>query len=536
MRHLLALLALLIASTEAVGQGSFGRGISVAAPPFKVPLATDGLGLTNGVGQTWRDADHATVAMNSDLDIAVAFHSSRGDINSDGLKQVEVAYFEYDPGTDMWDYLATRLVGSVDYNPLASAFQTAVKCERPDIIAVGNRFFVTWTRRYSDNYAGQDNHPAVLECAWVERGALPTTFEVHGVPGQPGLGHILQKHVPGTNASLHFEILDCAGAPDAVTIKDSSLPTTTDMVGVVYPHQWGFADPNDPVEDQDRSFELRLVTCRFDSVTSSITHDAPIALHTNLQFNGPKGLNGTTSAGLILPDLAPSAEEKSFWVAAEHQVMVGPTGSKVPHGVVKLQYWSAGDPTIDGPWEAIASKTYLSTGASYQSRRRPNLSSYPPATPAGTPQSVSIAFNQAEAGANPPDPSLSVIHEEWEYSAGSISAPSVPTMNAWPNSSSYDDHKPVPLRGRDSPYVRKCYATRAPYGASLPKDMLSHNAAASVLTTLQTIQPPDTGELTRPAVAYQNKVVPNWTGTDHIAVAFEGEKNGTARRIRIGVE
>ena len=43
---------------------------------FGVPVAMDGTGLSQGAGNLLRDADHGTVAMNSNRDIAVAFHSA----------------------------------------------------------------------------------------------------------------------------------------------------------------------------------------------------------------------------------------------------------------------------------------------------------------------------------------------------------------------------------------------------------------------------------------------------------------------------
>ena len=129
----------------------------------------------NYVGDIGRDADHATVAMNSNLDIAVAYHSDRTDAGSD-LKQVEVAYYEYQGwgpgGTDSWEHVATKVVGSIYHNPIQTLPSGPVKCERPDIIAVGTRFFVVWTRRYQGTTTALEHHPAVLECAWIERGIV----------------------------------------------------------------------------------------------------------------------------------------------------------------------------------------------------------------------------------------------------------------------------------------------------------------------------------------------------------------------------
>ncbi len=68
----------------------------------EVPLATDGYSLPNGVGPTDRLADHATVAMNENRDIVVAYHSRRDIFGLGGIKlnQVEIAYYEHDDVSD----------------------------------------------------------------------------------------------------------------------------------------------------------------------------------------------------------------------------------------------------------------------------------------------------------------------------------------------------------------------------------------------------------------------------------------------------
>ncbi len=516
------------------------RGMSATASNAEiVPLATSStFPFPSGLGLLGRKADHATVAMNDDLDIAVAFHSSRAELGN-GLKQVEIAYFEYQ-SNDTWEHVETVVVGSVDYHPIFGLPQTRVKCERPDIIAVGNMFFVVWTRRYSENpvYSNQEHQPAVLECAWIARGS-GATIDVFGALNNPGLGFELQAHVPNGTSSQLFEVLECAGVPDAVVLNDSSLPTTTLKVGVAYPHQKIFSDPNDPVDNQIREFTMRFVTCKFDTTTSSISTPAtgPIETHPTVQFNGPKALNQGTTAGLILPDLAPSSEDNAFWIAAEGQIMVSPNPpQKLPHGVVKLQYWKL----VGGTWQELAGKTYMSSPSSgYQSRRRPNLSSYPPGNLTDGLESVSIAFNWAESDPGHADQSFNFTHEEWDYSNGSITAPALSPMTDWVNSSAVDDVKPVPLRGIDSPtLIRKCYFTQSDYNVALPKDIISFDAITNQSPSIQNLPVGQAnGELTRPAAAYQHKVLGGGAPSEHIAVAFEGKANSTTPlRIRLGVE
>jgi len=168
---------------------------------YQAPLAP-------GAGPTDRDADHATVAMNSERDIVVAFQTSRPDITGFGnMKQVEFAYYEWQSG-DTWDFVKTEVVGSTGHNPIGLN-QSVVRCERPDIIAVDDKFFIVWTRRYQAS--GDPNEPAVLECAWIDKVA-PGNVQVLNNGLASGQGVILDMHVPAIG-SRKFWVKDCAGVP-----------------------------------------------------------------------------------------------------------------------------------------------------------------------------------------------------------------------------------------------------------------------------------------------------------------------------------
>ena len=132
-------------------------------------VGTGDFAALGGTGLPGRTSDHATVAMNSNRDIVVAFHSDRNDIALE-MKQVEVAFYEF-MNNDTWEHRETKIVGCVGYSPITAIQQTNVKCERPDIVAVDDLFFVVWTRRYVEDPADpieSENEPAVLECAWIE--------------------------------------------------------------------------------------------------------------------------------------------------------------------------------------------------------------------------------------------------------------------------------------------------------------------------------------------------------------------------------
>lgn len=520
----LALFFLLLAlvGLSGVPQSTLTRAFPVAFN--EIPLA-DSTGLLNGVGPSTREADHATVAMNSDRDILVAFHTSRPDITGAGnMKQVEVAFYEYQ-SNDTWDYVDTILLGAIDYHPIAQLPQQLVKCERPDVIAVGNKFFVVWTRRYDESITGQANEPAILECAWVEKssGSIPLNVIGHQ-SGVEGRGFELDAHVPGGRA---FEIRECAGVPDAVVLNDPGDPF---KVAVVYPHQFVFSSgPN-----LNRKFALRMVTCSLDVAQNTVSKGSPEELHSTVVFNGPSAPGGGTSAGLILPDLAPSSEANSFWVAAEGQVMDS-SSPPLENGRIRLEYWQENA----GTWDVLASKTFKSpTGGTSYMRRRPMISSFP----AGTAEHVvSIAFSKGNPDPAATDKSANVVHEQWEYENGSLISPpsygpGVPpeTLAEWPNSSLYGDGKPVALHGRTVPYIRRCFATRALLGGGAQMDIMSFDDVTmpEVLVNLDTTY---YNLVSRPAAAYHYHS--GAANPDYITVTWEKIiTSGGPRRIWIGLE
>jgi len=352
-------------------------------------------------GSTWgplnRDADHATIAMNSVGDIVVAYHSSRNDISS-GLKQAEVVYFQFVPGAspaqDSWVLLERILIGSVDHSVIPLLTQQNVKCERPDVIAVEDKFFVTWTRRYNRNYdfPNQREEPSVLECAWLERNG--SAVSIIGSSG--GLGYPLD---------LNYFTRECTGVADAVVLEQpmGGLPT----VGVVYPRQVDFGDFTG---DNTRLFELTLVTCSLNGF--SIDSSSPTVLRDNIPIDGPSGPGGTTAGGLVLPDLAPSGEDNAFWVAYEGQQVVAPN----VHGRIRLEYWKKNPGT--NLWQQEVGKVFNTVNPmTTVARRRPMVSALPGT---GTGEEVSIAFNLATGSAGSSD--LDIDYSQWVYVNGGIQA------------------------------------------------------------------------------------------------------------------
>ena len=503
-----------------------------------------GQGLPEGAGFSDRDADHATVAMNSSRDVIVAFHSNRGEnpedlddpslIWSGSMKQVEISYFEYTGvgGVDSWAHYETRIIGSVDHDPVLNMVQNTVKCERPDVVAVEDKFFVVWTRRYDQSFAGQENQPAVLECAWVELVDLPTKeLKVHGDPtGIKGLGFVLDKHVAG---SKPFEVRECAGVVDAVMLTEDEDDILE--VAVVYPH---VVDPGTSIND-DRTFELRVAKCEFDKTSNTITKTEGYPLiASTVPFNGQPTPTGVPSPGLVLPDLAPSGEDRAFWLVYERQ-KVKPVLNfpDTVDGRIKLEYYKL-DPTLGGApgtWEQKASKTFKGSTSNWSWRRRPMISSHPTGSGA---QLVSIAFSYANSMPNANDASPNVLYEFWGYDSGTLgkATTAVPLVDPWPNTSIRWDDRPLPLLGRLNPFVGACYATRDefPQPSTVPTKLARFNPVVpSIFTILDTDSEDFTG-VRRPAASYHHE--PNATIPDYQVVTWEKVKANGETRIFIFFE
>lgn len=529
------------------------RGVSE-----EVPLATTALtGHQFGFGSPNRAADHATVAMNSNKDILVAFHTVRdwtfpgellpppGDTTyQGGMKQVEVAFFEYDDlaGYDKWNFVETRILGSVEHNPISNLVQPLVKCERPDVIAVGDRFFVVWTRRYSSNsgFPNQENEPASLECAWVE--IENNGMTVHGTDSPvagPGLGYILDAHLPG--GSHDFHIRECAGVADAVALNGDD-PNLLE-VAVVYPHYLS-STSTQPIH---RNFELRVVKCEFNVGTKARTKTEYPPLWGSVPFHGAPAPAGVITPGLILPDLAPSTEQRAFWLVHERQKLMSSGGTPselVPDGRIKLEYYLLEDFQTNPPgeWVQKAAKTFLGTTGSWSWKRRPMISTF--AEDTSGQQVVSICFATSQSGENPVDASSNVVYEHWEYEQGSLISPptypgiSLPLWDDLEFNPSFTLDRPVPVHGRTMPQVqiRRCYFTGTPYGSTSPTKLLHWNpfTVPGTESLVDTDLYNNFTGLRRPAATY--KYFPLESIPDYYAATWEKLDENNVKRVYINME
>lgn len=502
---------------------SFDKGLPLNKDD--VPLATGSL---LSVGDSTRDADHATVAINENRDIAVAFHTKRTDVHVQGsgtIQQVEVAYYRWTPG-DIWVHAETIVLGSPFADPLQLlGVGQVTSCVRPDVIPVGDRFFVTWTRVYRKELGYEPNEAGTIECAWLKDpgvGSIGVYTDANPIPGQ---GFVLDKHDVSLGGRP-FLTIDCRGVADAVVLNGNAEPT----VGVVYPHQTDFYET--VPGDESRRFTLRMATCSINGsnvLTANPLLSEPKDLIDNLPFDGPEN-----SAGMILPDLAPSPADNAFWLIAEIQNWVNPGGTFEKDGEIKLGYYRLNG----GNWTNVASKTFLTEpGNTSRIRRRPMISSYPVGA---IHQGVSLAFS--ELNQNPQageDPSAKVIYRHWIYESGSIAPP--PSLVFFPNDDTIDSGKCIPLRGRDTPTaVRRCYADESPTVGAPPDRIVGINDLfPGVRVEIDSISAQESGNVGRPATAYLLHEELG-TLTDYIVVTWERKDTtidpNAPLRIWIGVE
>ncbi|NQU47378.1 MAG: hypothetical protein HQ519_01925 [Planctomycetes bacterium] len=371
-----------------------------------------------------------------------------------------------------------------------------------------------------------------------------TTIKIYGHDGlvsQPGRGFALDAHLPiGGN---DFFVRDCAGVADAVAL-DEDDPDRLE-VAVVYPHFVGrIENPVNPLQPQ-RHFDLRIVTCTFNVLTKERTKESGFTpLWSNLHFDGEPAPTNVTSPGLILPDLAPSSEERAFWLVHERQKLKsqGTNLPLVPDGRIKLEYYKLEDQVIDPPgnWVQKAAKTFQGSSQNWSWKRRPMVSTYVADTDEHV---VSIAFSTVDSMDNPADSSSNVVYEHWEYEGGSlISPPTYPgvAMPIWdpvPVDSGTWLDRPIPLHARTiSKKIRRCYLTGNPHPGTSPTQLVDWNPFTTPGT--KTVADSDANSgftgIRRTAVVY--KYDSNAINPDYFAVTWEKLDNNSLKRVYIMME
>jgi len=242
----------------------------------------------------------------------------------------------------------------------------------------------------------------------------------------------------------------------------------------------------------DREFDLRMITCSFDDALDTISKGPFVDLQQSIYFNGDTSPGPSPSAGLILPELAPSSVDNSFWIAYEMQTESG----SLPNGRIRLEYYEMDS----GNWATTFGTTFKSPpGLTPFVRRRPNISSYPPTSTSQGEQMVSITFNKRNPDPLAADQTANVVYKEVAWQNGSNNH-HLFVVTGWMNSTGYQDGKPTVIRGRDYPFIRRCFVDRL--DTSVPKcDIISYDDITGVYSSRDSVPAPP-GTIGRPAADY----------------------------------
>ncbi len=360
-------------------------------------------------------ADHATVAINNSNDVLIAYHSNAG---PNGVKQVEIAHYKLNTTPGALVHTESLIVGDASFDPLGNG--GTIKCERPDMIAVGDMFFVVWTR-INDEVKEQ----AVLECAWVKYDAT-NGLQVFNDTAAAGLGYALDSH----SSSSSFHVKECAGVPDAFVVADTGNEL---RAGVVYPHQTKMSYP--PNLDYARRFDIRIAFSAFNKTTDTLMSSVMSNVVSDVHFDGEDG----DAAGLILPDAVRGNATDEFWLTYESQI----ESSTVKQGKVRLAYVKKN--IVGNAWAPQA--TYVFGANTAKVLRRPMLSNHVDAS-----LGVSLAFSSQPNYTS--QATADVHYSNWTFNNSSLAQQ---TMTHQFNNSSADEKRPLPFHVSG---YRRCYFNR----------------------------------------------------------------------------
>lgn len=342
------------------------------------------------------DADHAAVAINARGDIFVAWSSRRTDLSSRAT-QVDGCLLTY-LGSGTWDMPTLGyncwVLGSAEASVFGSGYDS---CRKPDVVAVGDDFVVTWPR--SNGARAMSRLEMVrVRCS---PGALPFIETA-----APGIGFLIDPLL---------ESKDAGAMPDLVTL--SVVPP---VVGVVY------------VEDERRNppyreFDLRF--CRADFSVLPPAVDGPMVLVDDLPQDDPP-ISGEPAGGKVLPELELD-DQGNLVLAYESYVRYAHFGWPWDEGRVHVEWFCNGASGLPSLLQGIHFN-----GRTRSSRvRRPSLS----ASRLDRANTVSLSFMDAPDNLGDFD----VVHRELSYAGGVITDQDF----GYPNAVNRSDSMPVVAHG-----------------------------------------------------------------------------------------
>lgn len=285
--------------------------------------------------------DHATVAINRRGDVLVAYNTSK-DLGGVATKQVEAVFVpRVAPG--QWQIPSLQQVQLLG-DPALALLGTTDRCDKPDVVAVGNDFLVVWPR----TQVGHPDLPARLELAVFRAGPVGAgTFEVP----QPGEGWLVDpSFLPGGAGAM----------PDLAWMSvDPQHPGVVreGAAVVVYARR---ESKSGNLENYD------LVATAIDAAGSPPQFNGPAPLAQHIPVDTTSGYPGA-GGGRVLPDVV--QDDQGGLVVAYESFALAARGTPTDEGRIHVRRYEA--LPAGGFTETDALE--LQAGAPDQRHRRPNL-------------------------------------------------------------------------------------------------------------------------------------------------------------------
>jgi hypothetical protein len=392
------------------------------------------------------ESDHGVVAFNDSNDLCVAFQTRSN--YPDGPWQVEAVVLEY-MGEGQWDCpsRSSVLVLGSPQGVLPSADQE--ECKKPDIVAIGDDFFVVWTRLDQSDLQTNPARTGIIECASIRKDSSGWTLDTSSA----GVGFPLDSLVvPGR-----------AGCMPALARLDQSSPYS---IGVVYTSETARS-----IGTIEFEYSVQFLGVNPNDLTS---FTGPHSLVDDVPFDW----NASDLSGRILPDAVGDDDGNLvvIWEALEDDG----TGTNSRLGSIHIASFS--DPTAGLP----STSPPLDGRQDYQIRRRPNLS-----TEAGSPNTLlaswGVGFDTTNGNALGDWDTTVLLLDMTNLTAGQPAVTELP----FPNLPNLHHKFPLPaIHGGQS----TCFLTEGNYSLSFWNGDPSPEPEVSLLTT-------STVPATRPSVA-----------------------------------
>ncbi len=342
------------------------------------------------------EADHATVAMNSNGDVFVAWHCR---IRPGGPHQVEGVLMRRNTGLS-WDPPQPADVLLLGDQSLG-IFSPYEECTKPDVVALGTDFLVTWPR--NEPYTGFSQ----LETALI---TVPPAGPVVVDSQMPGQGWIVEDNLVGGDAGLMPDL--CAR---------ETLPGTA---AVFYAEE---------VYSQAslREYEVRGTTIDFN--VSPPVIGTPAVLATGIPVDNT---NYGPTGGRVLVD-AVEDDHGYFVFAFENFQLASHHNTPTDEGWIGVKRYAESL----GTWTEYESQTYLGLDPTHR-QRRPMLA----ASRVDTGNTVSVAW--LEHGKTFLA-DIDVRYGELEFHGGASPGSVTMTNFIYPNLGGRDHALPVPIHSRN---------------------------------------------------------------------------------------